>query len=211
MAEIENLIDGYQRFYQKYFTSGDTLYQGLAKAGQSPKTLIIACSDARVDPSIITNAEPGDIFVVRNVANLVPTYEVGDHGQHGVSAALEFAVCVLQVKHIVVLGHTHCAGIQTLVSANGIQDTDFIGKWMDIAKSAKEKAIQQCQPNDSEHNIQHICEKEAIQLSLHNLLTFPWIRKKVEEGWLTLHGWYFSLSDGSLQQFNPNNASFERI
>lgn len=205
--DIQHLIDGYRRFYRKYFGSGDTLYEGLAKALPT-NTLIIACSDSRVDPSIITNAEPGDIFVVRNVANLVPPYETGEHGLHGVSAALEFAVCVLKVRHIVVLGHSSCAGIKTLLSPHNIHDTDFLGRWMGMADRAKEKALQQCRPGDDMHPL---CEKEGIKLSLENLLTFPWISQRVKEGTLTLYGWYFSVSDGSMQQYSALSGKFENI
>jgi carbonic anhydrase len=207
MTEIKNLIEGYREFYRKYFTSGDTLYEELAKS-QSPKTLVVACSDSRADPSIITNAGPGDIFVVRNVANLVPPYESGNQGQHGVSAALEFGVCVLEVRHIIILGHSNCAGIGALLNPGRMKNTDFIGKWMDIAKPAKEKVAKLGAATDA---ARHQCEKEAIQLSLQNLLTFPWIRSAVEKGTLRLHGWYFSISGGTLEEYNPNTDRFEHV
>ena len=210
MAEVNVLIEGYRAFYKRYFASGDTLYRELVKTGQSPMTLIIACSDSRVDPSILMNAEPGDIFVIRNVANLVPPYEIDDAGLHGVSAALEFAVRILEVEHIVIVGHSNCAGIQTLLNSDKIQHTDFIGKWMDVAKPAKEKTLNAV-PDASKSVLQHTCEKESVLLSLDNLLTFPWIKSIVERGNLKLHGWYFSLEDGHLHEYNPNKAMFEAI
>ena len=211
MAKIQKLIEGYKRFYQKYFLSNTRLYEELDKVGQSPKTLVIACSDSRVDPSIISDADPGDIFVIRNVANLVPPYEKDDKGFHGVSAALEFAARILQVENIVILGHSKCAGVQTLLHPESVEDSDFIGHWVDIGQSAKEKACQQIGTYEPHDFLQHACEKEVILLSLKNLMTFPWIQERVEAGSLTLHGWYFRISDGCLQQYNAKTESFESI
>jgi carbonic anhydrase len=211
VAEIQKLIDGYRRFHKKYFLSDTTLYEELDKVGQSPKTLVLACSDSRVDPSIISDADPGDIFVVRNVANLVPPYEKDDKGFHGVSAALEFAVRILKVENIVILGHSKCAGVHTLLNPEAVEDSDFIGHWVDIGQPAKEKAcdfVGSCVESDA---LQHACEKEVILLSLKNLMTFPWIQERVGAGSLTLHGWYFRISDGGLQHFNPKTGVFEEI
>lgn len=209
MAEVKKLIEGYREFYKKYFASGDTLYKDLQK-GQSPKTLIIACSDSRVDPSIVTNAEPGDIFVIRNVANLVPPYQVDETGLHGVSSALEYAVLVLKVEHIVIMGHSNCGGIRSLVNNDAIRDTDFIWQWMDVLQPAKENVIMKY-PGACEDDLCCMCEKESILHSLDNLLTFPWVKSKVESGDLKLHGWYFSLDDGSLMGYNPQTNKFENI
>jgi carbonic anhydrase len=208
MAKIEKLIEGYRRFYKKYFKSNDTLYKTL-KDGQSPKTLIIACSDSRVDPSIISDADPGDIFVIRNVANLVPPYEPHDDGLHGVSAALEFAVRVLQVENIVILGHSKCAGVHTLLHPETLETSDFIGKWVSVGEEAKAKAHQKVS-NDKE-SLNPTCEKEVILLSLKNLMTFPWIKEKTDAGALTLHGWYFPIDNGCLQQYNPSTEAFEPL
>lgn len=210
MAKIEKLIEGYQRFYKKYFTSNDTLYQTL-KEGQSPKTLIIACSDSRVDPSIISDADPGDIFVIRNVANLVPPYAPHDEGLHGVSAALEFAVRVLQVENIVVLGHSKCAGVHTLLHPESIDASDFIGKWVSVGEEAKTNAYQKALQNEKEDSLNPTCEKEVILLSLKNLMTFPWIKERVNSDSLTLHGWYFPIDDGCLHQYNPETGEFHPL
>ena len=207
MAEIRTLLNGYREFYKKYYTSGNTLYRDLTRQGQSPKTLIIACSDSRVDPSIITEARPGDIFVIRNVANLVPPYQPGDTGLHGVSAALEFAVRILGVRHIVVLGHTHCAGVKTLLDADGTDDTDFIGRWVSIAAEARTKVLAETGAEPPQHR----CEKECILLSLRNLSAFPWIKEKIESQSLKLHGWHFSIEDGELQEYNPQQGVFTAI
>lgn len=209
MAEIRTLLNGYREFYKKYYTSGNTLYRDLTRHGQSPKTLIIACSDSRVDPSIITESGPGDIFVVRNVANLVPPYQVGDSSLHGVSAALEFGVRILDVNHVVVLGHSHCAGVKALLEPGRTDHTDFIGRWVNIAAKAREKAVA-TQPSHDEP-LQHRCEKECILLSLQNLTEFPWIQSKIQAHELKLHGWYFSIEDGKLLEYNPQQGAFTAI
>ena len=210
MAEVKRLIEGYKEFYKNYYLSGSTLYESLTKDGQSPKTLVIACSDSRVDPSIITNAEPGDIFVIRNVANMVPPFIDGNTGIHGVSAALEFAVCILQVKHVVVLGHSHCAGVGALLDRESVRQRDFIGKWVDIGQTAKERTLAN-NPGKEPKDLQHECERECILHSLDNLLTFPWLKKRVEEKSLKLHGWYFSIGNGELEEYDPTVSKFISI
>ena len=211
MAKIEKLLEGYQRFYKKYFSSNDTLYQTLEQKGQSPKTLIVACSDSRVDPSIISDADPGDIFVIRNVANLVPPYEPDDKGLHGVSAALEFAVRVLNVENIVVLGHSKCAGVNTLLHPESIETSDFIGQWVSIGEEAKAKAHEKTKVSKTENILNQVCEKEVILLSLKNLMTFPWIKDRIDAGTLTLHGWYFPIHNGCLHQYDAETKEFQPI
>ncbi len=209
MAEIQSLLEGYKAFYKEYFASGHALYEELAQKGQSPKTAIIACSDSRVDPSIVTQANPGDIFVIRNVANLVPSFQPGQEGMHGVSAALEFAVCFLEVQHVVVLGHSHCSGIDALLHSKRVSEnqTSFISSWVHIAAEAKEKALQK----EGEEDVSVLCGQEAVLVSLANLLTFPWIRERVEQQNLQIHGWYFFIEDGLLQQYNPISEQFEAV
>lgn len=206
MTDVSTLINGYREFYQKYFVEDNRLYRDLAQ-GQSPKTLIIACSDSRVDPSIITNCAPGDIFVIRNVANLVPPFQIDETGYHGVSAALEFAVRILKVENIVVLGHSNCAGIKALRDNTTIQGTDFIGQWVGIAEAAREKLDN----SQTEESVQHQCEKEGILLSLENLKTFPWIAEAVQANQLKLHGWYFKLSEGSLHEYVADEQIFKAV
>lgn len=207
---IRGLMEGYRRFHHQYFgKSSKPLYQHLVEKGQSPKTMVIACSDSRVDPAIILNAEPGDLFTVRNVANLVPPCEK-DSKHHGTSAALEFAVCFLKVEHIILFGHSHCGGIRALLSRTDndaeVNGSGFIASWMDIAKSAKEKAIaESSSPSECETRC---CEYSLIG-SLDNLLTFPWIRERVEAKILTLHAWHFDLETGLIREYNPTHRQFE--
>lgn len=211
MADINYLIAGYKSFYNKYFEQDKSLYEKLYRQGQTPETLVIACSDSRVDPSIILNAKPGDLFIARNVANLVPPYEIGDDGHHGVSAILEFAVNVIKIKNIVILGHSGCAGINALInSEETMKNTDFVGKWMNLAMTAKERAVAKAENKDGNH-LQHKCEKEGIIHSLDNLKTFPWIKSKLDDGSLKTYGWYFTINDGLLYQYNSETEDFLQI
>lgn len=207
MSEVKKLIDGYKKFYKDNFITNNNNIFGDVQKSQSPKTLIISCSDSRVDPAILTNAEVGDIFVVRNVANIVPPYQPEWETKHGTSAALEFAVNYLKVKHIVVFGHSDCGGIKALVN-NDIDTNNnfsFITDWVKnlfniknkIPKNVKDKYI--------------FCEKESIKLSMNNLLTFPWINEKVKKNDLKIHGWYFSIKDASLSVFDNKSNEFEKI
>lgn len=208
MADIETLIDGYRRFYKRFFQDDSALYEKLATEGQKPKTLVIACSDSRVCPTILTDASPGDIFMIRNVANLVPPCESDSSGLHGVSAALEFAVRFLEVEHIIVMGHSGCAGIAALLEGTKQKDTEtnFIHDWVNIAKEARDHALAQ-----KEVSPQLLCEQESILVSLANLVTFSWIGEKVENKTLQLHGWHFSIEDGKLYSYDPETNGFKLI
>lgn len=209
MQDIEGFIAGFKRFQDNWLGSDKTLFDSLRK-GQSPKAMLIGCSDSRVDPAILTDCAPGDLFIVRNVANLVPPCEP-DQGRHGVSAALEFAVCHLEVEHIIVMGHSQCGGIKGLM--DGICDCDeqsFIGSWVSIAKEARQKVLQELPDKPAE--VQgYACEKAAILLSLENLMSFPWIKQRVEAGKLALHGWHFDLQTGSLSGVSSAGGNFELL
>lgn len=209
MGIIQRLIEGYKHFFDEYFTGDNTTYRELAERGQFPKALIIACSDSRADPSIITRAAPGDIFVIRNVANLVPPYQL-DSAYHGTSAALEFAVNHLKVEHIIVLGHSRCAGIRALLDGQeGEEDNgSFIKPWVKIADAARKKVLAQ-NADKSRDEQAYCCEEEAIKISLKNLLTFPWIKEKVDGNTLAMHGWHFDVATGSLCAYDEKTNLFE--
>ncbi len=192
---MESLMRGYQRFMERYWTENRDVFQALAAKGQAPRAMVIACCDSRVSPEVIFDAEPGEIFVVRNVANLVPPY-APDSDNHGTSAALEFAVRKLQVSHIIVMGHSLCGGIRALVEDNLTDDDDFIGPWMKIATVARERSF--VAAHGVVETARQLCEHESIRVSLANLLTFPWIRNRVEHGDLQLHGWFFNIDSGTL-------------
>lgn len=210
MTSPQLLIQGFQRFREQHFTHDDALYRQLVAQGQTPKTLVVACCDARVDPAIVLDCAPGDLFVIRNVANLVPPSE-NLAGHHGTSAALEYGVRNLGVQHIIVLGHAHCGGIRTLMETGGIKNPDsFIGDWMHLVEGARAE-VERDMPAASLEVKTHNCEQRAILISLRNLMTFPWVREHVENGALTLHGWYFDIERGQLLCYNMDTRTFESL
>jgi carbonic anhydrase len=206
--EISKLIDGFGRFRARHFDTEDSLYQRLTREGQSPRIMVVACCDSRVDPAIITDCDPGDLFVVRNVANLVPPHETAGH-YHGTSAALEFAVRCLFVQHVIVLGHAHCGGIRTLL--HGIAGEDGIGQfikpWVAIADEARTRVMASATGLSGDAAARAV-EQAAIQISLRNLMTFPWLRERVQDKRLHLHGWYFDLDHGELLSYQPEEDRY---
>lgn len=208
---INSLIEGYKKFRSQYFSGDSAVFEKLVRHGQHPKVLMIACSDSRVDPAIITNCEPGDLFVVRNVANLVPPYQADD-SHHGTSAALEFAVCNLKIRHVVVFGHSQCGGIRALVENADIPypSYSFVSKWMELAQSACDQTYQN-HPTASLEEKAHHCGHYAIINSLNNLMTFPWIVDGIQQGNLFIHGWFFDLSTGSIDACNLKTGTFEEL
>lgn len=202
------MIAGFRRFHNVYFHGDKELFDELI-GGQRPKTLVIGCCDSRVDPAMITDSAPGELFVVRNVANLVPPYEP-DMAHHGISSALEYAVCDLQVQHVIVLGHSQCGGIGYLMNHEGVGDREFIGHWVGMMAAAKTEVLQRL-PGKSAEVQQRACEQAAILLSLDNLLTFPWLRRRAEQGTLSLHGWYFDLGCGELLSYDPHSGVFKSL
>lgn len=191
---MERLIEGYRRFRATYWSQNKDVFEALA-AGQSPRAMVITCADSRVDPQMIFDAKPGEIFCVRNVANLVPPY-APDSDHHGTSAALEFAVRSLKVEHIIVLGHARCGGIRALLE--GGEQGDFIGRWMEIAAVARERALTAAAT--ASETVQHLCEHESIRITLDNIMTFPWVAERVHAGQLQLHGWHFDFERGELDR-----------
>ncbi len=209
MKDLERFITGFRSFQKDYFGPEGAQFEPL-KQGQSPRTMIIGCSDSRVDPAILTNCAPGDIFTVRNVANLVPPYEE-DGGRHGVSAALEFAVCHLGVEHIIVLGHSQCGGIRALMAGScGCKGDGFISSWMSIAAPARQKVLAELPDKDATLQ-QRAAEQASILLSLENLHSFPWIDQRVKAGSLSLHGWYFDLHAGELSEYRQDSGLFQKV
>lgn len=202
---MRRLIEGYRLFHQTYYQQNREMFDQLAQ-GQSPKAMVISCCDSRVDPGLIFNAAPGEIFSLRNVANLVPPFSP-DGNNHGTSAAIEFAVCSLNVEHIIVLGHAHCGGVSALLGAH---EGDFIGPWMKTAEPAREAALAQVGPDDSER-LHRVCELETVKLSLANLAEFPWIRERLAAGKLFLHGWYFDIEKGELLTTDNDEGGFQRV
>ena len=192
----KQLLEGYRSFATQRLPTEQSRYRELSVRGQSPEVMVIGCCDSRVSPEVIFDAGPGELFVVRNIANLVPVYEP-DGGTHGVSAALEYAVNVLRVKHIVVLGHAQCGGIRAFIDKiEPLSPGDFIGRWM--AMFIKPGEVVEQRGHESMLQFTVRIEKAAVFRSLENLMSFPFVRKMVESGELQLHGAYFGVAEGSL-------------
>lgn len=202
--EILKLLLGFRGFREKFYQGEDSTYGKLSSTGQSPKTLVIGCSDSRVDPAILSGAGPGDLFVIRNVANLVPPYEVGG-GRHGVSAAIEFAVVNLKVENVIILGHRQCGGIRALMFPDKTKTGGFVQRWMQIAEPAKERALEFTGSADQQI-LWRNCEMESIRTSLENLRSFPFVAEAERERGLTLMGIYFDIERGELLELNESGT-----
>jgi carbonic anhydrase len=201
----EQLTAGYRAFLESRLPSERERYRQLAEKGQKPEIMVIGCCDSRVSPEVIFDASPGELFVVRNVANLVPPYETGGD-YHGTSAALEFAVQALRVKHIVVLGHASCGGVRAFADdAEPLSPGNFIGKWMALIAPAAAELGQRS--TDSTDYLRKL-EFATIGLSLANLMTFPCVKILVEQGRLHLHGAYFGVASGQLLIRDPETGAF---
>jgi carbonic anhydrase len=207
--ELVKLVAGFNRFRQKYFDGEDSIYRKLSLSGQTPKTLIIGCCDSRVDPAILSSANPGDLFVIRNVANLVPPFE-NKGGLHGVSSAIEFAVVNLKVENIIVLGHRQCGGIRSLMTGMENPQPSFIASWMSIAEDAKKNVLLKFPNSDIEIQCGH-CELESLRISINNLRTFPFVQQAIKERDLNLIGAYFDIEQGQLLELNESTGEFAVI
>ncbi len=203
--ESDPLLSGYHRFRQDGWTQAKAEYETLAAAGQKPHTLVVACSDSRADPALIFDAAPGQLFVVRNVANIVPPYQP-DGKQHGVSAALEFGVRVLGVSRIAVMGHALCGGVNAMI--NGAPDVcnDFVRPWVAQAEPVVRRAVEGLSENDKQTAGEHA----VVRLSLDNLRTFPWIAEREQAGELELVGLHFGIADGVLRRMQTDGL-FEAL
>lgn len=205
MRDIEDLWSGYRKFKAGRYQAQADLYRELGD-GQAPKIFIIGCADSRVDPAEIFNAAPGQLFVVRNVANLVPPYEETD-GLHGVSAALEFAVTALKVDHIVVMGHGGCGGVAASLSAAADKPVgQFIAPWVRLLDEARDHVLAG-DPEDPQTALEH----GGVGASLDNLLSFPFVKEAVDRGDLSLHGAWFSIGQGKLSWRDPETGVFSEV
>ena len=210
---VEELVNGFKNFRKSYFEKRSKVLQQLAEKGQSPQTMVICCSDSRVEPSILFGTGPGDLFVVRNVANLVPPFTSKDNVSIG--SALEYAVKILRVKDIIVLGHAHCGGVAALCkSINNDKEreitdnpTDFIKTWVDIAKPALSKMYF----DHKDENIEVNSERAVLLYSYNNLLTYPWLNDAVNENSLEIHAWWLDFKSVMLWKKAQGSDSFMPI
>ena len=211
MDPIAKLTDGFRAFRGGSFQERRADYEAMVDKGQKPGVALIACSDSRVDPAMVLQADPGDLFIVRNVANLVPPHEQ-EGNYHGTSAALEFAVQHLEVGHIVVLGHAHCGGIRSLFDKRprDPEGNRFVPPWMSLVKSAYLR-VEGTMPDAPEEEKARVCEQSAVLVSLENLMTFPCISQRVGDGRLRLHGWYFDIRSCALHIYDPARQQFEPV
>ena len=198
---MQRLIDGYRTFRATTWPERRAIHEELAARGQTPRALVIACSDSRVDPAAIFDAGPGELFVVRNVANLVPPF-APDSANHGTSAALEFAVRGLQVPDIIVMGHAMCGGVHALLNGTPNPSWHFLGSWIELAADVRTRVLACTNPRDG----QQMAEYECVKQSLTNLMTFPWIRDAVRAGTLALHGTFFDIRTGVLERLTPDGT-----
>lgn len=204
MPEFAALVEGYHRFRSQGYVEQKARFDALSSDGQAPPVMIISCCDSRVDPATVFDTVPGQVFALRNVANLVPPYETGG-GLHGASAAIEFGVLGLGVKHIVVLGHGQCGGIRAALAGGdlGMAERSFVDDWMTIVADARDHVLATCGGDR-----QLALEQEAIKVSLSNLRTFPFIAEREAAGDLKLHGGWFAIASGELHVLDEGSGEF---
>jgi carbonic anhydrase len=209
---LERLLKGFADFRMGYYREHPDLFKRLATEGQSPKILIIGCADSRVDPGILTQTRPGDIFTVRNIGAMVPPAQP-DERQHGTSSAIEYAIRGLDVEHVVVLGHALCGGVAALVDAersSAYASWDYLSTWTAVARDVRNIAMRELKDQPREALVRAI-EHASVLNSVANLMTFPWLAERVEAGKLVIHGWWFTLVEGQLYAFNPTTARFDPV
>jgi carbonic anhydrase len=197
---MTSLLAGYRRFRANGWPEQRRVFESLARDGQTPKAMVLACVDSRVDPSGIFDAAPGEMLTVRNVANLVPPY-APDAAYHGTSAALEFGVRVLKVPELIIMGHGLCGGVSALLGGAPDNALEFVAPWMSMAEPAR--ALAMAAPEEER---QQRCEHEVVKISLANLMTFPWLAERVSAGELTLHGAWFDIRIGTLMLLQPDGS-----
>lgn len=195
---MKKILAGYSQFRKKYATGDQSVMHYLAAHGQKPEIMVIACCDSRVDPSLILQCDPGDLFVVRNVANIVPPYEC-DEKHHGTSAALEFGVCYLQVQHIIIFGHSQCGGIEALLNTEDLKQNDFITNWVSLIDA-----------HAHSHDMNTVA-KNALTLSYNNCLTFPWIQERITQNKLQIHRWFFDISSGEIVVYSDEEKDYQKL
>ncbi|EKD77293.1 MAG: hypothetical protein ACD_42C00396G0008 [uncultured bacterium] len=196
-SSLGKILSGYSDFRKQYAVGDQSIMRHLSVSGQKPEIMVIACCDSRVDPSLILQCDPGDLFVVRNVANIVPPYEC-DEKHHGTSAALEFGVRYLQVKHLIIFGHSQCGGIDMLLQ-NKPAKNDFISNWVSLIDLHDHSSDQDT------------VAKKALSLSYENCFTFPWIRDRAEKNTVQIHRWFFDIQSGKIFIFNHEKNNYQEL
>jgi carbonic anhydrase len=206
LDETLNFAKGHQEFRDLYFKQNENNFVRLVKEGQSPQTLFIGCSDSRVVPDLILNSRPGDLFVIRTAGNFVPPYNW--QSTDGVAASLQYAVEVLNVRHIVVCGHSHCGAIKGLFQELDPNKLDILQRWLKLGEKAKRMTLLTAKSTTPKEDLYATAEEVSVIFQLENLLTYPFVKKKINEGNLELHGWYFKIESGELWYYNLEQYRF---
>jgi carbonic anhydrase len=196
---FKKILKGYLEFRKKYAQGDSSVMHYLSEHGQQPKIMVVACCDSRVDPALILQCDPGDLFVVRNVASIIPPYEK-DGSHHGTSAALEFAITVLGVKNLIILGHSQCGGMHELLHQEDTPDNDFITNWVSIIKLDRNKV-----------RTVDDCARAALEQSRKNCMAFPWINKRVAQKKLEIHLWFFDIKTGVMSTYCDERKMYEPL
>lgn len=206
---INDLIKGNKKFREVSFPKFEGDVKDLVENGQKPEILFIGCSDSRVTPDLMLDTKPGDMFILRNVGNFVPPYNL-DNDYHGTSAVIEYAVNVLGVKHIIVCGHSHCGACKSLYTdLSNTPELAQVNKWLELGKRAKEYTLLAIRDKSDMEKLYRTTERISIVHQMENLLTFPYIEKKVKNGELQIHGWYYRIEDGNIEYYDGEKCSFE--
>lgn len=209
MMKIAELISGYEKFKDTKFKKYENKFLDLVKNGQHPKVLFIACSDSRVDPALITNSAPGELFVLRNIGNFVPPF-APDNDFHATAAGIEYAVSILEVTDIIICGHSHCGAIETMYTKITDINLVHVKKWLELGMDAKNYVTQKLiSQNVTQHERLELTEKISLLFQSKNLLTYPDVERRVNEGELFIRSWYYHLETGELEYFNTESGEFE--
>lgn len=210
MKKLQQLISGHQEFKNLHFKKFAYHFDTLVTEGQSPEVLFIGCSDSRVVPDLITGSKPGDLFILRNIGNFVPPFKK-DNDFHGTAAAIEYAVSVLGVKHIIVCGHSHCGACEALYRELPQGDELIhVRKWLELGSVPKSFVSENFELETMSEKYR-LTEQVSVIFQLENLLTYPAVKEKVENGTLEIHGWYYMLETGTIQTFNAETLEFETL
>jgi carbonic anhydrase len=207
---LQEFAQGNETFQKSYFKKNEEHLLGLAKGGQNPKTLFIGCSDSRVIPDLIVQSQPGDLFVVRNVGNFVAPYKL-DEDFHATAAAIEYAIGVLEVSEVIICGHSHCGAIKSLYKTSCDSSMVHTAKWLTLGEKAKSMAILALGVNAEAENLLRATERLSIITQIENLLTYPQVRKQVDEDKLFIHGWYYDIETGAIDYYDPDSYEFRPL
>jgi carbonic anhydrase len=207
-VKVQDLIDGHEEFKDKKFKKYENKFLDLVKNGQKAKVLFIACSDSRVDPVLITNSNPGDLFVLRNIGNFVPPFSP-DNDYHATAAGIEYATHVLKVTDIIICGHSHCGAINSLYQDNSSINLLHVKKWLDLGMEAKNHVEKSIKASATQEEKLESTEKVSVVLQMKNILTYPEVKSRVNSGKLSIRGWYYKIETGELEYFCDEEREFK--